>query len=302
MITSLVATIQTAARPQAGTDDRVWLDVGGAMFELRKAGANVFEPGQADAFVLPLPAPGLPASDVWRLMLCKSPDRDAAGWSLSGVTLVDQNGKVLYARAGLDAHLDASTGRQWTAPDFTGAKAPSTFTIGAEALRTLLEPELQAGIHGDMGPLQDTRPKGALTLACECDGLRISQVVRGRIAATDIDVAVSAGLVPFVVHATGSSPARLEIAIRGLHIDIRIPTWMHILTMGVTGLVEVALEKSLPAKLRATLASQLGTRMTELGLDVQHVDRLALRPGAIEVIMERQPRPEPLRPFPLRWV
>ncbi len=303
MITSLTATIQTATTAQAGTDDRVWLDVGGAAFELRRSGVNLFEAGHADAFVLPLPTPGVPASDVWRVLLCKSPDHDPAGWSIGGVTLVDQAGKILYARAGIGARIDASSGRQWLADDFSGSKPPSTYILGDELLQALLGPKLHESIHGDIGPLKNVTATGVFSLACECDGIRIKQTVRGRLASTDVDVVVSATLVPFVVHATTTAPARTELSIRELHFDIRIPTWMHILSMGVTGLVEVALEKQLPGKLRSMLTEQLGGKLDELGFDLSHVDRLALRPGALELILERQPKPESFRPrpFPLRW-
>lgn len=300
MITSLTATIQTANRPQAGTDDRVWLDVGGATFELLKPGSNLFETGHADAFVLPVPEGGLHTADVWRVLLCKSPDRDPAGWTVGGVTLVDQTGKVLYARAGLEARLDGSTGRTWLAPDFAGAKPPEAFVLGTEVIRTLLELQLHESIQGNIGPLQNVKPKGPLGLTCECDGLSIQQTIRGRIAATDVDVVVSAGLMPFVVHATATEPARIEIAIRGLHIDLKIPTWVHVVTLGVSGLVEVALENQLPGKLRSTLAGQLGKKLGSVGLDVAKVDRLALRPGGLEVIMERELIPA-FRPFPFRW-
>ena len=39
-----------------------------------------------------------------------------------------------------------------------------------------------------------------------------------------------------------------------------------------------------------------------LEIDLSQVDRIALRPGAIDVIEERPPTPRRIaRPFPLRW-
>ena len=115
MITTLTATIKTSSLRESGTNDRLWLDVGGHTFELI-ASPDPFERGHADAFVLPLPAPGIGQDDVWRVLLCKHPDHDIGGWVMAGITLTDQRGKVLYSRDGLTARVDASTGRQWLAP------------------------------------------------------------------------------------------------------------------------------------------------------------------------------------------
>ena len=301
MITSLTATLQTGPGRRAGTDDRVWLDVGGATFELHRAGANLFEPGAADAFVLPLPAPGLPRNDVWRVLVCKNPDRDPEGWDLAALTLVDQAGAVLYSGSGLAARLDASTGRTWQAPDFRGPTPPPFFRLTADALRVLLEGPIHESVQGDVGSLKQVRASGPLGLAIECDGITVSQRLRGRIEDTAIDIVISAGIRPFVSGGSGPAPAQLEVAIRGLHVDLQIPAWLHVVTLGASAIAEHALEQHLSGKLRGVLREQMAGKLTGLGLDLSRVDRLALFPGVLEVIMDRPPLPRLNRPFPWRW-
>ncbi|MCE9573890.1 MAG: hypothetical protein K8W52_12140 [Deltaproteobacteria bacterium] len=301
-ITSLSATITTAAGKHAGTNDRVWLDVGGHTFELTAAAHDLFERDHTDEFVLPLPAPGVPAEDIWRVIVCKAPDHDADGWQLDGVILRDQSGKILYSRGGIDARLDEATGRQWQAPDFAGAPPPPSFTLPADALRVLLEGPLQDQLHGDFHQLSHVRPVGGLALTSECDGIHLKQTIRGRIALTDVDVQIAGRLQPFI--SAGDSGHAVELTVGGIQIDIKIPAWIHVLSGGVTAAIEKHLEQILRRVVQREAQRAINAQVGALKIDLTQVDRIALRPGAIDVIEVRPPAPRferVARPFPLRW-
>ncbi len=113
-VTSMTVRIETADKGSAGTDDDVYLRVGGKRFSLDKGLYNDFERGDDDTYSVPIGGAtraGLTLADIDSVAIEKSKDGLGGGWRLKGVTLV-VNGRTLVRERSIDRWLEDSK-RQW---------------------------------------------------------------------------------------------------------------------------------------------------------------------------------------------
>ena len=108
-VTSLRVEIRTSSARSAGTDDDVYLRVGGGLrFALDKRLYDDFERGDRDTYSVPIDdavRAGLTIGDLYRVQIEKSRDGVAGGWKLRGVKLI-ANGRQIYARDGIERWLE----------------------------------------------------------------------------------------------------------------------------------------------------------------------------------------------------
>ena len=115
-VTSMTVRIETGDRSSAGTNDDIYLRVGGHRYSLDKGLYDDFERGDNDTYSVPIGAAtrdGLKLSDIDRVSIEKSKDGFGGGWFLKGVTLV-VNGRVVASDRSINRWLEDSK-REWKA-------------------------------------------------------------------------------------------------------------------------------------------------------------------------------------------
>ena len=165
-VTSLRVEIRTSSARSAGTDDDVYLRVGGGLrFALDKRLYDDFERGDRDTYSVPIDdavRAGLTIGDLDRVQIEKSRDGVAGGWKLRGVKLI-ANGRQIYARDGIERWLEDDH-RTWRAPDFRRS-APSGPALGVSIDLWDDDPLIYGSDdHGDLDPF-DRRRAFALNYA-----------------------------------------------------------------------------------------------------------------------------------------
>lgn len=213
-LTSLCVKLRTGTGKDSGTDDAVFLWLGGKIRELDIPTEKAdLESGSEKTFCIDLvgekvnnerlPLPYY-MSDIRGIRIRKSKDSDDLGqWQIGGIE-VWVNGIRIYEKSDVNVYLDTTT-PSWTAPNFTlpGSKTSSDVPVVLRLMELDDEPS-DPDDHSDIHPSTGARDLGFLYSPA-------SEQVRG--GGADAVTRVS-GTGPFTVEGRGDKDrARLRVGV-----------------------------------------------------------------------------------------
>jgi hypothetical protein len=173
-VEDVTVRVKTSKASGAGTDDTVYLRLGGQRFKLDKPSHDDFERRGDDTYNVPIDGAtraGLDRGDIDRVALEKSPGGDV--WKLAGVVLTI-NGEVAYRRDGIETSLERRS-PVWTAPGYVPQLKPLDW-MGVWL--DLKDDDL--GLYGgdDQGDIHPSSDREAVSVAYPVGGV-IEKATRG---------------------------------------------------------------------------------------------------------------------------
>lgn len=275
-VSNLKVLIKTGNVKKAGTDDKIWFDIGKYRWQLDNPKKNDFEKGHTDTFNLTLPAGGLKTSDIWRYLICKAPDGDSGGWNFGGLKVLVNNA-THYENNAINKWIEDESVRYWektsNKPD---VNMPNRLFLSQENIKSYIKTNLIDVVFKN-GKWDNLKLKGGLTVTVEPTYIYLKQKFVASISnAPDPEVTLKAKFLPVVQN------GQAQVTIISLDVSVDFPTWFSIVTLGIAEIIESKIENKIKPMIKSVLKKQLEDQVKKM-LPNGLVAHVALWPKKVEV-------------------